>query len=276
MKIQRVASKWAKTRALMASASLAPYIPDTRKYEFSTLQEMLGLYRTVYIKPDRGTYGAGVMRAEWRRITVSQSASSPSSDSGHEGFEERDLYLLRYGTSTETHSTVQTLHAAIQGRIRERLYLVQKGIDLLHSGGRPFDLRVLAQKNPEGFWETTGMLARVAAPMKIVTNYHNGGRIRSVRPLLEEQMTGGEARDLRMRLEQLGVSFGRQLEQSFPGIKEIGLDVAIDGRHDFWVLEVNTLPSLVVFKTFRDKSIYRRIRRYAIAYGRPGLGRSAR
>ncbi|WP_410512932.1 YheC/YheD family protein [Paenibacillus sp. BR2-3] len=270
MRIQRVSSKWAKTQAILHNSSLSSYIPDTRKYEIHTLKEMLILYETVYIKPDRGTYGSGVMRAEQRTVTLSPSVPEEGVEDNNErnDKETKLMYILRYGKSADVFSSPEELDAALMKVIQDRPYLIQKGINLLRHRDRPFDLRVLAQKNPEGLWETTGMLGRVAAPQKIVTNYHNGGRIRSVKALLKKHMDAAETALTINQLQTLGIRMGRQLETAYPGIKEIGLDVAIDDHHDLWLLEINTLPSIVVFKLFPDKSIYRKIHRYAAAYGR--------
>jgi len=271
MRIQRVSSKWAKTKAILRNHSLSTYIPDTRKYELDMLKEMLLLYKMVYIKPDRGTYGSGVMRVEQRSVTISSGEQDENGDStGTENGEKgtRTVYILRYGLSADIFSSPEELAEALNKTIKDRPYLIQKGISLLHYQNRPFDLRVLVQKTPRGAWETTGMLGRVAALNKIVTNYHSGGRIKSVKALLGGHMNPAETTLVIDQLKTLGVQMAWQLESVYPGIKEIGLDVAIDEHHDLWVLEINTLPSIIVFKLFPDKSIYRKIHRYAAAYGR--------
>ncbi|WP_310830863.1 YheC/YheD family protein [Paenibacillus pedocola] len=273
MRIQRVSSKWAKTAVILQNRLLAIFIPETRKYKMEHLSELLEVYGTVYIKPDRGTYGTGVMRAERRTVHLSPSVQQPdledtAADGGVPGTREQVMYILRYAKDAEVYNSVEELHAALISKIKGRPYLVQQGIDLLCHQGRPFDLRVLTQKNPAGAWETTGMLGRVAAPQKVVTNYHNGGSIISVEALFKEHMNPGEMAKTIQQLKSLGVKIGAQLETTYPGLKEIGLDVAIDQHHDLWLLEVNTLPAIMVFKMFPDKSIYRRIHRYAVAYGR--------
>ena len=269
MRIQRVSSKWAKTKAILQNHALSVYVPDTRKYGLTTLKEMLKLYNMVYIKPDRGTYGSGVMRVEQRVVTLSSNQSIDIAEE-IEGSERESklMYLLRYRKSAEVFFSLEELDTALMKLIQDRPYLIQKGIELLTHKGRPFDLRVLTQKNLDGVWETTGMLGRVAAPHKIITNYHSGGRIMSVSAVLEGHMNAYEIESTINQLKALGILIARQLERVYPGIKEIGLDIAIDSRHDLWLLEVNTLPSIIVFKLFPDKSIYHKIHRYAAAYGR--------
>lgn len=274
MRIQRVSSKWAKTKVILQNRLLAIFIPETRKYNLAALSEMLGTYGTVYIKPDRGTYGNGVMRAEQRTVNLSPSDRQPNASDNETAYVEAEterkvMYVLRYGTEGAAFSTVEELHAKLIPRIKGRSYLIQQGIDLLRHQDRPFDLRVLTQKNLKGEWETTGMLGRVAAPQKIITNYHNGGSVLSVNALFSEHMSPAEMATTIHSLKSLGIKIAAQLETAYPGIKEIGLDVALDQHHDLWLLEVNTLPSIVAFKLIPDKkSIYRKIHRYAVAYGR--------
>ncbi|MCE3204175.1 YheC/YheD family protein [Paenibacillus sonchi] len=277
MKIQRVSSKWAKTKVILPNRQLAVYIPETRKYSLEALVELLGIYGTVYIKPDRGTFGSGVMRAEQRTVHLSPSDRQPGSSDralthgiveSEAVVEQKVMYILRYAKDAEAFSSPQELHAALLLRIKGRTYLIQQGIDLLCYQDRPFDLRVLTQKNLSGAWETTGMLGRVAAPQKVVTNYHSGGSIYTVRNLLKTHMIPDEMNAAIQQLKLMGEKIAAQLETAYPGLKEIGLDVAIDSHHDLWLLEVNTLPSIVIFGSFQNKSIYRKIRRYARAYGR--------
>lgn len=48
MRIQRVSSKWAKTKVILQNRQLSVYIPETRKYSLEDLKEMLHLHGTVY------------------------------------------------------------------------------------------------------------------------------------------------------------------------------------------------------------------------------------
>lgn len=283
MRIQRVSSKWAKTKVIMQNRQLSVFIPETRKYALENLIELLDMYGTVYIKPDRGTYGSGVMRVQRRLVHLSPSGqqtdySDPVTEEGDEAeapAAPKLMYVLRYAEDAEVYNTPEELHDVLSSRINGRTYLIQQGIDLLQHQGRPFDLRVLTQKNLQGSWETTGLLGRVAAPHKVITNYHSGGSILAVEDLFIEHMAPDEKTSTIQQLKSLGVRIGAQLETAYPGLKELGLDVAMDQHHDLWLLEVNTLPSIVVFRKFPDKAIYRRIQRYAIAYGRLKRSRTA-
>ncbi|MBP2002366.1 hypothetical protein J2Z69_003438 [Paenibacillus shirakamiensis] len=254
MIIQRIASKWQKTLVLQQRSSLLPYIPETRKYSAEELNQLLLEYSMIYIKPDRGTYGNGVMCIEKLSKQTDQ--------------EEEFFYKLKSGIQTEEFNSVEGLHQTIMDKIKGQEYLIQQGIYLLKHQRRKFDIRVLAQKNLQRKWETTGYIGRVAALQKIITNHHSGGTTYPVEFLLGKHMNSSQLQLAMSELRQLGTQVGYQLEKVYPNIKEIGLDIAID--HDFkaWILEVNTLPALFPFKFLKDKHIYSKIRRYAIAYGR--------
>lgn len=106
MKIQRVPSKWAKTKVILQNQSLSLYVPDTRKYDLNVLKEMLALYAMVYIKPDRGSFGIGVMRAEQRTVILSPSQQKTeinvtANNDEREQQEAQVLYILRYAKTAE-------------------------------------------------------------------------------------------------------------------------------------------------------------------------------
>jgi glutathione synthase/RimK-type ligase-like ATP-grasp enzyme len=256
--IQRVSSKWDKTKVLLRNKQVAQYIPHTLKYSQDTLIDMLKDNALVYIKPDIGTYGNGVMCVE--RL--------PEQASGENVSPER--YSLHYGTHSEEFDSLKNLHRSVVSRTQNKLFLIQKGIPKLKYNDRAFDFRVLTQKTPSGNWETTGIVARVGAKNKITTNYHGGGgMVKMMDEVLSVHASRSQINVLERQLYALGEDTARQLQKEYPKLKEIGLDIAISKDLHPWILEVNTLPAIFPFKKFvKNKDIYRRIERYAIAYGR--------
>lgn len=224
---------------------------------------MLGTHTLVYIKPDRGTYGVGVMSVEQLQ-----------SQNGDADETTTTSYKLRYEQKTEIYTSLESLDKTLSALFQGKDYLIQQGIHLLRHKGRPFDLRVLTQKSPSGQWVSTGIIGRVAAKNKIITNHHSGGAAQHYKPLMTEHMTAEEAENIRKELNVLGVNVASQLQKSYPKLKEIGLDIAIDGRWNIWILEVNTKPALFPFKKFfKDPSIYNQVKKYATAYGRNLTGK---
>ncbi|NHN34561.1 YheC/YheD family protein [Paenibacillus agricola] len=247
---RHIISKWRKTKAILRNSALRRYVPDTKKMTRASLQEMLNRYSMVYIKPDSGTFGIGVMKVE----KVSESEGKP--------------FRYQAGVVKKTFTSFDPMYNSILKLTRRRLYLVQKGIHLTKYRNRRFDIRVMVQQSPRRKWEATGVIGRVAHPKKIVTNFHNGGTLEPIEKLLGAYVSGPAKPKYIHRLRKLGLVMANQLHSNFRGIKEIGLDVALDKELHPWVLEINTSPDPYIFKRLKDKRIFGKIRHYAKAYRR--------
>ncbi|MEW9700579.1 YheC/YheD family protein [Paenibacillus sp. SI8] len=243
-------SKWAKTKAIEAVKELRQYVPVTRKMSKETLLDMLNEYRMVYIKPNSGMFGNGVIRVEWA-----------------EGAAEKP-YSFQSGVRLKSFDSFEEMYTAILKVTKKKYYLAQKGIHLLKYRGNRFDLRVMVQQSPLRKWETTGIIGRVAHPSKIVTNFHSGGTLKPVEQLLAKYLSVNEQKRYVKKLRVLGVQVAKAVHARYQGVKEIGVDVALDKELHPWVLEVNTSPDPFIFNRLKDKRIFSKIRRYGRAYDR--------
>ncbi|MCA0756388.1 YheC/YheD family protein [Paenibacillus sp. N4] len=249
MSIQRVKSKWAKTNIMLKSDYLRQHMPSTKLFNPANLKAMLEEHGMVYVKPVNGTFGRGVIRVE----------KTTSPDPG---------YRYQIETTVRTYPTFEQLYRQLSRLKRKRPYIVQKGIHLLRHRNRRFDIRVMIQKNPSKVWEATGIIGRLAHPAKIVTNYHSGGTPMALDRLMTDHATPSELAVFENKLKKLGISIAQVLQAKYPNIKEIGVDIAIDGKHHPWILEVNTNPDPFIFRKLPDKSVFRKVYRYAVAYGK--------
>lgn len=245
-----VSSKIGKTMAVVSDESLRKYVPSTKRMTSITLQEMLDQYKMVYVKPNVGMFGNGVIRIE---LT---------------GEEEEKPYFYQSGVTIKKFKTFAEMYVSLLKETKKRPYLVQRGIHLLTYKGNRFDLRVMVQQSPARRWETTGVIGRVAHPSKIVTNFHNGGTLKSVDTLLQKYLPPSERKGYVKQLHVIGVQIAKAINSRYRGVKEIGVDVALDKDLHPWVLEVNTSPDPYIFQRLSDKRIFAKIRRYARAYGR--------
>lgn len=252
--VRSVADKWAKTQLYQKDAMLKNHLPATSRMTKDSLLGMLRQWGMVYVKPRRGAQGYGVMRAELHK---GEALAKP----GHR-------YTYQLGTAKRSFGTYEAFYQSIAKAARGEDYLVQKGIHLLRHQGRPFDIRVVVQRAPRGGWEATGTLGRVAHPAKIVTNGSQGGTIYPTAYLLRKHTKAAELKSMLDYMDKLGVRSAKKLERAYPGIKEIGLDLAIDRRLKPWILEVNTVPDHCPFTLLEDQSMLRKIIRYGKRYGR--------
>jgi glutathione synthase/RimK-type ligase-like ATP-grasp enzyme len=273
-----ILSKIDKSNALVRNKQLRKYVPETKVMSAAVLRNMLAKYQMVYVKPNIGTFGNGVIRVEQLVKNESSAAKEPSGSSiptnpsnsaettdptNSNVSKDTHAYQFQSGLTRRSFSGFDPMYAQLSKLTRGRRYLAQQGIHLLRYHGRRFDLRVMVQQNAEGVWETTGIIGRVAAPKKIVTNYHNGGKLVPVEKLLASHAPSGSSRRNHIaKLSALGELIARQLQSVYPGLKEIGVDVALDSRLHPWVLEANTSPDPYIFRKLADKRIFAKIIRY--------------
>lgn len=248
-----VKSKWKKTNILLKNVNLQEYIPVTLRLTKRNLKDLLGKYKMVYIKPNVGSGGIGVMKL--KRIQ-------------EKGGSNQTVYQYQSGTCIRKFTSYDEFYNGIRKRTGHRAYLVQQGIHTLKYHGRPFDIRIMVQINPQKTWEVTGHVVRVAPRGKVVTNQHRGGNVYPLKKVLVRYFPNHQRDAFIERLNHLGLDVAKHLHKTFSGLKELGIDVALDQHKKPWVLEVNTLPGIVVFRKLKDKRMYRKMVSYGREYGR--------
>lgn len=244
--LKAVSSKWIKTRIMLRNVNLHKHVPTTHPFGRNRLAAMLAQHGMLYVKPDIGSLGIGVIRVEKRG----------------------GAYRYQSGVNIYRFPTFEKLYQSLGHRCGTKRYLIQKGIHVLTHEGNPYDFRVMIQRNPSGKWECTGTAARVAHPQKAVTNGSQGGTIYSPHDLLAPRF-GVQATSILMRkMERISYLTAGQISHSFPSMNELGIDIAVDQQLKPWILEVNTRPDPCPFTKLADQTIIRKIVRFGRANGR--------
>ncbi|MDP5275453.1 YheC/YheD family protein [Chengkuizengella axinellae] len=243
-----IPDKWEKTVLLQQNRKINKFIPETKKLDYEALQNMLKKHKMVYIKPSIGGGGVGIMKINKLKKKNSKQ------------------YKLQKILNKKYFVTYDGLFNSIQSVTSKKEYIIQKGIYLCKYQDRLMDLRIMVQENLKKEWEVTGLAARISGANKIVTNVNSGGVTVDFDTMLNHFFTNADKTRFLEMLHTISLETAKQLQKSYPNLKEIGVDIGLDRKMYPWILEVNTKPDPRVF--FRDKRTIEKVVRYGRSYGR--------
>lgn len=216
---RQLASKWLKTEALLTDSEVAPYIPQTRSMSKENLQNMLGTFEFVVVKPVVGGGGYGV-------IKISRAVSG---------------YSITHSFQTDHFDSFSGMYDAFQKKKVKRKYLIQQGIKLAQIKGRPIDYRFKYVKQ-DNKWVFTAMVGRLARSGLFVTNLSKGGNLLKGREGLRRSLPHISSKAKLKEMRVLTRKCTAIMERRFPGIGELGFDYGLDQSGRIWIFEVNTRP----------------------------------
>lgn len=220
-----------------------PINEAARPLTLDTFRACAEAFPALYLKPDDLQKGQGVFRV--RR----QDTAWVLEQSGKDGHQEWTC-----------HSAEELLALLPQ----ENPYLVQEAIDLATYLGNIYDFRALVQKDVEGTWQVTGVVARVAPEDGVITSPRSGGLISPPLPVLTHSFGEDAAKEILANLYAVSLRLAAAMEEGFGPCLELGLDLGVtkDGR--VRLIEVNGRPLKVSLIRLNDPEINARIHRYPI------------
>lgn len=222
---------------------LSPYIPKTEKAESSLhiLQTLLK-EKTILLKPDNGSQGKGIMVLSFYNRSL-KVQSQTGQDLSELSFQDEDSF-----------------HKWMTKRMKRGLLLIQPFLNIHNYEGKPFDIRVLLQKEAQGSWIEAGRGIRQAQSGQILTNVSHGADITS----FDEGLSGFSPLQKRFIHDELNSIISlipTALEKVFSPLFELGIDICIDRRGAIWVLDMNSKPGRkIVLSTSpeEEERLYRR------------------
>ncbi|MFM1650924.1 YheC/YheD family protein [Brevibacillus sp. B_LB10_24] len=230
-----IRSKMLKGKPLMNDRVLSRHVPATRWYRDTTLIRMLRTFPVLYIKPDKGSLGTGIIRV--KRLSRSKSLIS----------------INNWSKKCPSKSLVTEVKKRM---LRGKKYLIQRGIPLATYHNKPFDLRVVLQK-PSNRWVLTWMSAKVAPRARsVVTNVAKGARDARIMEVLRGADQSFHVSRVLKKLTVVSYKIAYKLGSRFP-IRIVGLDMGIDKKGKVWFIEANTNPDFRGLKKL-DPVQYRR------------------
>ncbi len=218
---QIVRSKMEKTRVLLTDAKLSRYVPKTELFDDESLKAILKEHNLVYVKPDCGRGGKRVI------CIMAQDGLG---------------YQIYYETTATQVEEIAAVSSFVDKVAKGDQFIIQQGINLLRIDRAPFDLRVNMQK-PYEKWEVTAMIAKMMALGKVVTNYCQGSTlVEFEQALLRAGLSKAKTNQVKDFLTILGERTAYVLNETYHGLRELGMDIALDSKAQPWILEVNTKP----------------------------------
>ncbi|WP_126426562.1 YheC/YheD family protein [Brevibacillus marinus] len=230
---------------LWKQPALRRYLPETKPFSREALHSFLRKYRVIYIKRVIGYIGHGVIRIERQGNRYLWISS-------------RQRRLVKKETLLEN----------ARKWLGRRPYLIQRGIPLNTYNGQPFDIRVSVQKNGEGMWNVTGMVAKVANPQNKLSNLAQGGRAVPIDQVLFELFEAEKAKQVKEAISQASLAITRQCEQEFPSLADVGLDVGIDDSGMPYFIELNVRDQRYSFLLAGEEDVFRNTYRLPLEYAK--------
>ncbi|WP_238323109.1 YheC/YheD family protein [Gorillibacterium massiliense] len=251
-------NKWTLYEWLDRSKATRRFIPATRKLSTpEDLAAFMGKHPTIYLKPIRGKAGTGIMKLEkgskrdrfWCRLHLQEKEKSV----------------------TSKHYNLIQLWTQIKQETFGEEYIMQQGIPLARVDNRPFDLRVLVQKNGKGIWSLSGIGARVAGRKSITTHVPRGGYIDSPENALISVFGEEKSPQLLKKVKKSSLYLARHIErESGVPLGEMSMDLGVDSNGRIWFFEANSRPMKFDEPEIRTKSL-ESIVNYCLYLGKSGV-----
>lgn len=237
----RKANKWQKYLTLLKDSNIRPYLPETQILNINRLKDFLDRYPSVYLKPIVGTGGYGIIKVT----------------------KMRNAYLLQTYQFNINYANIATLYQGVEKITRGRKYMIQQGISLISIAHRPIDFRVLVLK-PQSRWELMGIMGKLGAKNKIVTNHSRGGKAILLPKAFKDSLhlADKDIKGLEAKLKKISLDVAVQLSRDYEYVREIGIDIGVDDQLRPWIFETNSMPRFNLFRSHPDKTLYPKIRAY--------------
>lgn len=226
--------KLKKHMEMVQNPALRKYIPDTYLYTIRRLKQMLRSYSSVFIKPNYGTGGTGIIKVTNFRNSYEVC------------FGEKRKYV-QSGSLNQLIGSYQ---------VKSQPYLIQRGLQLAQYKGTIFDIRIYMQK-PTSKWSMSGMVARIATKNNYVTNYHKGGFGAPLDRVLNSFLKNNQSQvnQKLYTIKNLSYTIATTLNRWHPNIRELGIDFGIEENGRIWIIEANMMPGHQLFKQLPDKTM---------------------
>lgn len=188
------------------------------------IETVLENFPVAYIKPNRLSKGKGVTKVT-------------KTSSGYLLEQRRDPKNYKHLCQSPK-EVLDELESYIR---RQGFMVIQEGIPLMTYEGRPFDFRLLLQKDHSGHWKRTGIAGRISGAGSIISSPRSGG---SVAPFghVMAPLSPTERQSIASSMINLALDLAQTLDSLIGPFVELGFDFGVDTNGKVRIIEVNGIP----------------------------------
>ncbi|WHY02003.1 YheC/YheD family protein [Neobacillus sp. DY30] len=217
---------------ILSDSRLAPYLPHSQAVkDCSEVISALTKQKKAIIKPINGSQGYGIYYLKKNDKTI------------HVKTEKNKKIISRIFPNESK------LFQWLQPLINFRPYLIQPYLELSNTVSKPFDIRILLQKDEQGVWVERGKGIRIGNTGGILSNLSAGGSVvdfttwSSTLSQIHKEYICSELNFITTNLPEI-------LEREISPLFEIGIDIGVAKNGALWILDVNSKPGRkVILKT---------------------------
>ncbi|WP_409253300.1 YheC/YheD family protein [Bacillus sp. SCS-153A] len=216
-------NKWTVYQHLRNQPQVAPYLPETTLIE-SIPDTIAKIKREkhVIIKPFDGAHGTAVYE-----IVADK--------------EQMVIRTTKKSNMVEKEMDEETLARWLESLTRKKSFILQRKLDNRDEQSRPFDLRLLLQKNESDKWVISCKGFRVGNQDSLLTNLSAGAAAIPYSEWKKNQKLY-DWNYIELELREIIRALPEILEEEFAPLFEIGLDIIIGRDSSVWILDMNSKP----------------------------------
>ncbi|MHA7964337.1 YheC/YheD family endospore coat-associated protein [Paenibacillus sp. CAU 1782] len=254
-------SKLEVLQRLKEQPKLAPLLPPAMVYRSAApLPALLKRYpQGLVLKPAAGMQGRGIIALKPLLLRKGYAITGKNRSNR----DVRGLFPDEEG-----------LTAWLERWTKGTTYLLQPYLPLRDADNRPFDIRVLLQKNEKGAWSFTGAAARIGAAGRLTSNLHGGGEAEPALSKLGGHFGVKKSRELLDLIMEASSRAARSIEEAFGRFCELAFDFGVEPTGKVWLLEANSKPGRQSFRHIGDAEAQALSALRPLLYARYLAGRS--
>lgn len=237
--------KYSIYKLIYQNPILREYLPLSMRFSQEQLQSAMNKYSSLYIKPTNSSVGEGIMKLK-----------------RHNG----GKWLLYWKKGSPKLLSNKKVVANINRYVGKKKYMIQEAIPVATYNGRPYDLRVTIQRGSSGNWQLIGMIGRVAAIGRHVTNVAKGGKVKKVEELLTA--SGFNPEEVKADIRRASLSIMIYLSGKLPHLADVGLDLGIDYQGKIKLIEINGRDQRYSFKKGKMNTTFYRTYETPLKYAK--------